>query len=70
MILATDELQAGIYSKELGTNMKQGAPITFSHGLNISFNLVKLRSDRDVLRRNAATTPAGRGSSPRRPGPR
>ena len=49
MVLAPDELQAGIYNDDLGPNMKEGAAIAFAHGLNIHFNLIEPRADLDVF---------------------
>src|SRR3990172_5599175 len=48
MMLTPDELQAGIWEKELKPNMKQGAALFFAHGLNIHFNLIEPRPDMDV----------------------
>jgi len=49
MLLAPDELQAGIYTADLAANMKQGAVLMFAHGLNIHFGLIEARSDLDVI---------------------
>ena len=49
MVLTPDELQADLYSKELGPNMKQGAALVFAHGLNIHFKLIEPRADIDVF---------------------
>jgi ketol-acid reductoisomerase len=48
MLLAPDELQAGIWERELKPNMKQGSALFFAHGLNIHFNLIEPRPDMDV----------------------
>src|SRR3972149_2114726 len=48
MMLTPDELQAGIWEKELKPNMKQGSALFFAHGLNIHFNLIEPRPDMDV----------------------
>src|SRR5512135_456826 len=48
MMLIPDELQAGIWEKDLKPNMKQGAALFFAHGLNIHFNLIEPRPDMDV----------------------
>ena len=48
MMLTPDELQAGIWEKDLKPNMKQGAALFFAHGLNIHFNLIEPRPDMDV----------------------
>ncbi|RYE75094.1 MAG: ketol-acid reductoisomerase [Hyphomicrobiales bacterium] len=49
MILAPDELQAGIYADDLAANMKPGAALAFAHGLNIHFGLIEPRADIDVF---------------------
>ncbi|MEO6091793.1 MAG: ketol-acid reductoisomerase [Novosphingobium sp.] len=49
MIVAPDELQAGIWEADLKDNMKQGAAIAFAHGLNIHFGLIEPRPDLDVI---------------------
>ncbi|MEX0814340.1 MAG: ketol-acid reductoisomerase [Dongiaceae bacterium] len=49
MVLAPDELQAGIYRDDLGPNMKKGAALAFAHGLNIHFALIEPRPDLDVF---------------------
>jgi ketol-acid reductoisomerase len=49
MVLAPDELQAGLYRDHLATNMKEGAAIAFAHGFNIHFNLIEPRADLDVF---------------------
>ena len=49
MVLTPDELQADLYTKDLGPNMKQGAALAFAHGLNIHFKLIEPRSDIDVF---------------------
>ena len=48
MLLAPDELQAGIWEKDLKPNMKQGSALFFAHGLNIHFNLIEPRADMDI----------------------
>ena len=48
MMLTPDELQAGIWEKDLKPNMKQGAALLFAHGLNIHFHLIEPRPDMDV----------------------
>ena len=49
MVLTPDELQADLYSDDLGPNMKEGAAIAFAHGLNIHFSLIEPRADLDVF---------------------
>jgi ketol-acid reductoisomerase len=48
MLLAPDELQAGIWEEDLKSNMRQGTALFFAHGLNIHFNLIEPRPDMDV----------------------
>src|SRR5512140_3968623 len=48
MLLAPDELQAGIWERDLKPNMKQVSALFFAHGLNIHFNLIEPRPDMDV----------------------
>ena len=49
MMCTPDELQADIYARDLGPNMKEGAAIAFAHGLNVHFNLIVPRKDLDVF---------------------
>ena len=49
MVLAPDEFQSDIYEDNLKDNLKKGATLAFAHGLNIHFNLIKSRSDLDVI---------------------
>ena len=49
MILAPDEQQAGIWTKDLKGKMKKGAALAFAHGLNIHFGLIEPREDIDVI---------------------
>ncbi|WP_268810736.1 ketol-acid reductoisomerase [Tistlia consotensis] len=49
MMLTPDELQADIYKDDLAPNMKEGAALTFAHGLNVHFNLIEPRPDIDVF---------------------
>ncbi len=49
MILATDELQSGIYKNHIEQRMKQGSSLAFAHGLNIHYDLIKSRDDLDVF---------------------
>src|SRR5512146_888869 len=48
MMRTPDELQAGIWERDLKPNMKQGSALFFAHGLNIHFNLIEPRPDMDV----------------------
>jgi len=49
MILAPDELQAGIYADDIAANIRPGAAIAFAHGLNIHFGLIEPKADIDVF---------------------
>jgi ketol-acid reductoisomerase len=49
MILAPDEFQASLYSESVEPNLKQGATLAFAHGFNIHFELIKPRTDLDVV---------------------
>ena len=49
MILAPDEFQASLYSESIEPNLKQGATLSFAHGFNIHFELIKPRADLDVV---------------------
>src|SRR5438093_10903117 len=40
MILAPDEMQAGIYRAEIGANMKKNTYMAFRHGININFHQI------------------------------
>src|SRR2546426_308915 len=40
MILAPDEMQAGIYRAEIGPNMKKNTYLAFGHGFNIHFDQI------------------------------
>ncbi|HEY0014637.1 MAG TPA: ketol-acid reductoisomerase [Allosphingosinicella sp.] len=49
VMLAADETQARIYRDEIAPNLREGAALTFAHGLNIHFNLIAARADLDVV---------------------
>jgi len=49
MILAPDEKQAELYSKEIEPNLKAGAALAFAHGFNIHFGYIKPAEDMDVF---------------------
>ncbi|MDC1536584.1 ketol-acid reductoisomerase [Candidatus Thioglobus sp.] len=49
MLLAPDEFQASIYSKNIEPNLRQGVALAFSHGLNIHFDMIVPRQDLDVI---------------------
>jgi len=48
MILAPDELQAGIYQK-MEPHLKKGVALAFAHGFSIHFGRIKPRADMDVI---------------------
>ena len=49
MVLAPDELQAGLYNNELKPNMREGTALAVAHGLSIHFRLIEPRPDMDVF---------------------
>jgi ketol-acid reductoisomerase len=49
MILAPDEFQEKIYNESIEPYLKEGAVLAFAHGFNIHFELIKPRSDLDVI---------------------
>ena len=49
MVLAPDEFQAKIYTDNIEPNLKQGATLAFSHGLNIHYDMIKPRSDLNII---------------------
>ena len=49
MVLTPDELQAKLYSQDLGPHMRKGAALAFAHGFNIHFKLIEPRPDLDVF---------------------
>src|SRR5689334_6947717 len=49
MVLAPDELQAGLYNNELRPNMREGTAQAVAHGLSIHFRLIEPRPDMDVF---------------------
>jgi ketol-acid reductoisomerase len=49
MILAPDELQAGIYADDIAPNIRDGATVAFAHGLNIHFGLIEAKPTIDVI---------------------
>ncbi len=48
-MLAADEDQARIWREEIEPNLRQGAALSFAHGLNIHFKLIEPRPDLDVF---------------------
>ena len=49
MVLAPDELQAGIWAEDIAPNIRDGAALAFAHGLNIHFGLIEPGADIDVF---------------------
>jgi ketol-acid reductoisomerase len=49
MVLAPDELQAALYARDLGPNMRDGTALAVAHGLSIHFRLIEPRADMDVF---------------------
>lgn len=49
MLLAPDEQQRHVYSKDIAPNLKKNAVLAFAHGFNIHFGLIQPREDVDVV---------------------
>ncbi len=49
MVLLPDEFQKDVYSKEIAQNLKPGKILSFAHGFNIRFGLIKPPSYVDVV---------------------
>ena len=49
MILVPDELQGGMYRKDIEQNIKKGAYLAFAHGFNIHFGQIVPREDVNVF---------------------
>lgn len=49
MVLAPDENQSEIYSKQIEPNLKEGAALAFAHGFTIHYNQIVPRADLDVI---------------------
>lgn len=49
MILVPDELQGGMYRKDIEPNIKKGAYLAFAHGFNIHFGQIVPREDVNVF---------------------
>lgn len=49
MILVPDELQGGMYKKDIEQNIKKGAYLAFAHGFNIHFGQIVPREDVNVF---------------------
>jgi ketol-acid reductoisomerase len=48
MILIPDTMQADVYAKEIGPNLKAGAMLMFAHGFNIHYGTIKPPANVDV----------------------
>jgi ketol-acid reductoisomerase len=48
MILIPDTMQADVYAKEIGPNLKDGAMLMFAHGFNIHYGTIKPPANVDV----------------------
>ena len=48
-LLIPDEVQAGVYEKEIKPHLKKGKTLLFSHGFNIHFGQVVPPNDVDVI---------------------
>jgi len=62
VMLAADEDHGRIYADEVAPNLREGAALSFAHGLSIRFELVKPRADLDVF----LVAPKGPGTALRR----
>ncbi|MGQ0588481.1 MAG: ketol-acid reductoisomerase [Sphingosinicella sp.] len=49
VLLAADEDHGRIYAEELAPNLREGAALSFAHGLSIRFGLVAPRPDLDIF---------------------
>jgi ketol-acid reductoisomerase len=49
MVLAPDELQAGIWAEDIAPNIRDGAALAFAHGLNVHFGLIEPTPGIDVF---------------------
>jgi len=49
VMLAADEDHGRIYRDELAPNLRQGAALSFAHGLSIRFGLIEPRADLDIF---------------------
>lgn len=49
MVLAPDEIHAGLYKDVIEPNLKEGATLAFAHGFSIHYNQVVPRKDLDVI---------------------
>jgi ketol-acid reductoisomerase len=49
VMLAADEDHGRIYAEEVAPNLREGAALSFAHGLSIRFGLIEPRPDFDVI---------------------
>ncbi|MDO5088681.1 MAG: ketol-acid reductoisomerase [Leptotrichiaceae bacterium] len=49
MVLIPDELQSGIFEKDIAPNLKKGAYLGFGHGFNIHFGKIKPTEDVNIF---------------------
>jgi len=49
MMCTPDELQADIWNDHIAANIKDGAAITFAHGLNVHYKLIEPKDTIDVI---------------------
>jgi ketol-acid reductoisomerase len=49
VVLAPDEIHAGLYKDVIEPNLKEGATLAFAHGFSIHYNQVVPRKDLDVI---------------------
>ena len=49
MVLLPDEFQKDVYLKEIEPNLKKGKILSFAHGFNIRFGLIKPPNFVDVV---------------------
>jgi ketol-acid reductoisomerase len=62
VMLAADEDHGRIYAEEVAPHLREGAALSFAHGLSIRFELVRPRPDLDVF----LVAPKGPGTALRR----
>jgi ketol-acid reductoisomerase len=62
VMLAADEDHGRIYAEEVAPHLREGAALSFAHGLSVRFGLVAPRSDLDVF----LVAPKGPGTALRR----
>jgi ketol-acid reductoisomerase len=62
VMLAADEDHGRIYAEEVAPNLREGAALSFAHGLSIRFGLIAPRADLDIF----LVAPKGPGTALRR----